>query len=499
MLSMKESLVLLAAAAGLLVGSLSGAAPASAANNLNMTGPQSGTPGQTVTYVVSGSALTVGSLILIDQNNTQWANVSVGVGVTNVPLSFQVPSSGSPLQLTAYNYDTNFVLMGQTNTITLSFDRNVPTATQISAPNNARVGTPTKITVYVQSQNGSSYSPTGNVVFRDASGNVVSTNGLAPNGAGSAYAYWWWTPPAAGTYVFVANYQGDGIAQASTSQQDTVFATTSGNTISLTEPGTMTVGVPVLLTATLIPRTIQGSVGFTFNGAPISASVPIVNGVATFTWTPTVAGTATMGANFTTNGGQSGSTTDTVKIVPGPASQDNIALTQPGYGTWAPNGTYQLGVGTVVPFTATTSSGAAVTLSVTGPCTVNGLTLTVNATGQCNLKAASPGGGSYAGVTYGYTIATGPGTQVPVVNPPNSGRITKGRSYKIAPAGPDTNAGQLITWRVTAGKSVCKISYPSDGTVVFKAVKAGQCTLLGTAPGVGSTWAPLTIQRSYRS
>ena len=501
MLSMKKSLALAAAAVALVAGSLAGAAPASAANSLNMTGPQSGTPGQTVTYQVSGagSPLSVGSLILIDQNNTQWANVSVGVGASTVPMSFQVPSSGSPLQLTAYNYDVNYVLMGQTNTITLSFDRNVPTSTQISAPNNARVGTATKITVNVQSQNGSSYSPTGNVIFRDASGNVISTNGLSPNGAGQSYAYWWWTPPSPGTYVFVANYQGDGIAQASTSQQDVVFASTSGSNISLSEPGTMTVGVPVLLTATLIPRSIQGSVGFTFNGAPISASVPIVNGVATFTWTPTVAGTATMGANFTTNGGQSGSTTDKVTIVAGPAQQDNIALTQPGFGVWAPNATYQLGVGSVVPFTAATSSGAPVTLAVTGPCTVSGLTLTVNASGQCNLKATSPGGGTYSGVTFGYTVNTGPGTQVPIVNPPNSGHITKGRSYKIAPAGPDTNAGQLISWRVTAGRSVCKISYPSDGTVYFKAVKSGSCTLTGTAPGVGSTWAPLTIQRSYRT
>jgi hypothetical protein len=330
MLSIKKSLTLVAASVALAVGSLAGAAPASASLDvLSMSGPQSGTPGQNVTYQVSGvgQTLTAGTLILSDQNGTQRATAPVGVGAGTVPLTFQVPSSGSPLNLTASNYDENYVLIGQSNTITLSFDRNVPTSTQISAPNNAKVGAATKITVYVQSQNGSSYSPTGNVVFRDASGNVISTNGLAPNGAGSAYAYWWWTPPAAGTYVFIANYQGDGIAQASTSQQDVVFASASGSTISLTAPGTMTVGVPVVLTATLVPRTIQGSVGFTYNGAPISASVPIVNGVANFTWTPTVAGKATIGANFTTNGGQSGSTSDSVTIAAGPAQQDTIALT----------------------------------------------------------------------------------------------------------------------------------------------------------------------------
>ena len=503
MLSIKKSLVLVAAAAGLIAGALAGAAPAQAvANGLTMTGPSSGTPGQQVQYQVTGTpqAIQVGSVVLLDQSGTQWASVPFGVGAPNtVTLSFQVPGSGSPLNLYAINYDENSVYITQSNTIALSFDRNVPTSTTISAPNNAKVGSATKITAYVQSLNGSSYVPTGNVVFRDASGNVISTNGLARDSSGRAYTYWWWTPPAQGQYIFVAAYQGDGIAQPSTSAQDVVFASASGNTISLSAPGSAPVGVPVNLIATLVPSSLQGSVGFTFNGQPISASVPIVNGVATFTWTPTVAGAAVVGANFTTNGGQSGSTTDSIIITPGPSAQDNIALTQPGYGTWAPNGTYQLGVGTVVTFTAATSSGAPVTLSETGPCTISGLTLTVNAAGQCNLKATSPGGGAYSGVTYGYTITTGPGTQVPVVNPPNSGRITKGRTYKIAPAGPDTNAGQLITWRVTAGRSVCKISYPSDGTVVFKAVKAGSCTLTGTAPGVGTTWAPLTIQRSYRA
>ena len=40
----------------------------------------------------------------------------------------------------------------------------------------------------------------------------------------------------------------------------------------------MTQGVPVTLVATVAPAGVQGSVGFTLNGAPISASIPIVNG-----------------------------------------------------------------------------------------------------------------------------------------------------------------------------------------------------------------------------
>lgn len=478
------------------------AAPAQAAD-LSLSGPTSGTPGQQVQYSVRGSSasLTVGTVVLLDQNGTQWASVPYGFGAGNsVTLTFQVPSGGSPLNLTATNYDENYSPVASSNTVTLSFASNVGTVTQIQAPNVAKVGTATKILVNVYSQGGSTYSPTGNVTFVDGSGNVVSTVGLTPNGAGKAYAYWWWTPKAAGSYVFVANYKGDGVSQPSSSQQDTVFASASGNNISLTAPGTMTAGIPVTLTATLVPSTIQGSVGFTFNGKPISASIPIVNGVATYQWIPTTPGAGVLGANFTTNGGASGSTTDNVTIVAAPTSQDVITLTQPGYGVWAPGGTYPLGNGTVVPFTATDLSGSPVVLSVTGPCTVNGTTLTVNApAGQCNLAAKTAGGGNYGPASYGYTIAIGPGVQQLVSPPPPSGKLTKKRSYVLSRPGPDTNAGQNVTWKVIKGPSVCKLGYPADGSVTVKLVKSGSCTVRGTAPAVPNAWQPLTVDRTYKS
>ena len=98
MLSIKKTLGLAAAAVALVAGSLAGAAPAQAvANGLTMTGPSSGTPGQQVQYQVTGTpqAIQVGSVVLLDQNGTQWAAVPFGVGAPNtVTLSFQIPSSG---------------------------------------------------------------------------------------------------------------------------------------------------------------------------------------------------------------------------------------------------------------------------------------------------------------------------------------------------------------------------------------------------------------------
>jgi hypothetical protein len=376
-----------------------------------------------------------------------------------------------------------------------------PTTTAVAAPNNAKVGTATQITVTIQSNSPSAYAPTGQVVVKDINGATLATLGLTSGpGNGQSYAYYWWTPATAGTYTFQATYSGDTNAIKSVSPQDVVIATPSGSPITLTNPAQMTQGVPVTLSATVYPTTVQGSVGFTLNGAPISASVPLVNGVANFVWNPNVVGAVTIGANYMTNGGGSGSTSNKVTIVAGPVSQDVITLTQPGFGSWAPNGTYTVTNGTTINFTATTLSGAAVTLSETGPCQVSGLTLVVNTSNTtCNLVANSPGGNGYAPVKYGYTVSTGLGQQTAVLAAPISGRVNVGKTLTLeSPAQGDTNAGQNIVWKVTKGKTICALGFPKSGSVTLKIKKRGQCTVRGNAPGVPNVWAPYVVVRSYQ-
>jgi len=378
----------------------------------------------------------------------------------------------------------------------------VSTLTSISAPNTAKVGTATQITVTVQSSSPSSYQPQGTVVVKDANGATLQTMGLTPGpGAGQSFAYYWWTPSAPGQYIVQATYQpSGGLATASTSAQDIIQATASGGTISLNAPATMTQGVPVTLTATVAPATVQGSVGFTLNGNPISASIPLVNGVASFTWTPNVAGQVTLGANYTTNAGGSGSTSDPVTIVAGPAQFDSITLVQPGFGPWAPNGTYTLGNGSNFTFQASTLSGAPVTLSETGPCSVSGLTINVpTGSGVCNLRASSNGGNGYGPITFGYTVNLIPGTQTASVSAPPSGNYPVGRVLVLeSPTQQDTSAGQNIQWKVKkGGKGICKLLYPSSGAVNLKITKRGTCTVIGSAPGVPGQWNPFQTARNY--
>jgi len=394
---------------------------------------------------------------------------------------------------------SNYNLLTPPSTVQIT---QIPTTTTVSAPNTTTVGTATTITVYVQSQSPSSYAPTGSVLVTDANGAKITQMGLTPGpGAGQSYAYWRFTPPSSGNYIFVAKYLGDANAAVSASPQDVMIATPSGGTISLAAPATMTQGVPVTLVASVAPAGVQGSVGFTLNGAPISGSIPIVNNQASFLWTPNVVGNVTLGASYTTNQGGSGSTSDKVTIVAGPVSKDVITLVQPGWGPWNPNGTYTLGNGSSFPFQASTLSGAAVTLSETGPCQVSGLTITIDTgSGQCNLVATSPGGNGYAGVQYGYTVNIIPGNQTATLAAPQSGNVNAGKTLTLeSPSQTDTNAGQNITWKITKGKnSVCKLKFPSNGAVKLKILKKGQCNVKGSAPGVSGEWNPYTVLRSYR-
>ena len=497
--ALKRAGVAFAAAVALAGGSLALANPASADNALTLAGPSSAAAGSLITFTVTGS-LSEGSMTLNDGNGNQCGATSqIGTGASSA--TFQCYAPSSPTVYSAINYDASGGPVGFSNPLSFAPASGVSTATTISAPNTVKIGTSTKITVTVTSTNGV-YQPKGIVVITDQNGNVVNGNlGLTPQGSSTSYGYWNWTPQTPGTYIFTAKYQGDGTAQASTSPQDAINATASGNTISLTAPGTMTVGVPVTLTATLVPASIQGSVGFTLNGAPISASVPITNGTASFVWTPKQAGNVTLGANYTTNGGQTGSTTDPVTIVAGAAQADAITLVQPGWGPWSPGGTYTLGNGSSFTFQASTRSGAAVTLKDTGPCQTAGLTITVpTGSGQCILTASSPGGNGFAAVNQQYTVNLIPGQQTATIAAPQSGKLTKGRTYVLeGPGQSDTNAGQNINWKVTNGKNVCKLSFPSDGSVAFKMVKKGQCTIKGTAPAVPGQWQQYVVARSYRA
>jgi hypothetical protein len=475
---------------GVLVGA---AAPASA----SITGFNNGPIGITQTITIDVTPNTLGQPICTMRPTI---NGVLQQAVTGALVNSTATFLWTPQGIGAATF--SLTDCSTTSTIPAVSITQVSTITVISGPDTAQVGVPTQINVTVQAASPSSYAPTGQVVVRDpASGAIIVTMGLtrSPNANGQSFAFWRWTPPSVGAFTFQATYSGDANASVSTSPVDVIGATQSGNTISLTAPATVTQGVPVQLSASVFPSNSQGSAGFTFNGAPISASVPFVNGVSKFLWTPTTVGAGTLGVNYMTNGGRSGNTTSAVNVVAGPQSVDRITLVQPGFGPWNPNGVYTLGNGSQFAFQTSTLSGAPVTLSETGPCNLSGQTLVIDTGfGQCNLVASSAGGPGYAPVSQGYTISMVPGVQTARLAAPQSGNFNRGRTIRLQnPVQGATNAEQNISWRVTRGASRCEIRYPRNGAVNLRLVRNGQCTVVGTADAVPNGWQPFAIQRTY--
>ncbi len=480
----------------LAMGAIAIAGPAAHADG-TLSGPATANISQNVTYTFSSAP--EGQLQLEDQNGQVLTTVTAGFGNPTVNFSFTTPSSATTLSLSVWNVDSQGFV---SNSVPLTVGGSVSTTTVVSAPNTATIGQSTTINVNVTSNGGSQATPTGQVRLTDANGaQYVLMNLTAGPAAGQSFAYYRWTPKTAGTFFFIATYvpAAGSQATASTSVQDAVIATPSGNTISLTAPANLSVGTPITLVATVYPSNVQGSVGFNVNGAWISPSIPLVNGQATFSWKPTAAGKVTLGASYTTNNGGSGSTTDVV-TVNAPTSTDVITLVQPGWGNWSNGGTYNMGNGSNFSFAASTLSGAAVSLSENGPCQVSGLTLSVNSgSGNCTMKAVSPGGNGYAGVTYSYNINLVPGIQTANVTAPPSGRYKVGRALVLeSPNATDTNAGQNINWVIKkGGKKHCALLYPSSGAVTLRMKNKGTCTVIGKAPGVSGQWQPFQTARNY--
>ena len=491
-----------AAAAALVIGTIGLAtAPASAVGigGCQLSGVTNGTAGvpETITVNSCGDATVVYAQYSNTLNGAIVATDSASiVGTGTIDQAIWIPSR------TGYvTFSTNASGGGSASSNPSNvYIGSTTTRTTVDAPNTAQVGQPVTVNVTVQSTSPSHYKPTGTVTVRDANGATIVTMGLTASGNnGQSFAYWRYTPTTVGNQIFIATYNGDSNASSSPSPQDLMIVTASGGTISINAPSQVTAGVPVTISASVAPYGVQGSVGFTVNGAPISASIQIVNGSASYLWTPAGNGNVTLGASYTTNQGGSGSTSQTVNIVAGAVTKDYITLSQVGVGPWAPNGTYTLGGGTY-QFTATSLSGAQVRVGETGPCSWSGYTLTVPTGGQCNLQAATNGGNGYAPTSQGYTVTAGLGTQTAALAAPNSGKVNYKKIIRLeTPDQGVTNANQTITWSVAVkSKKVCALAFPSDGSVHAKFKARGYCTVTARADGIPGQWAPFVLQRTYK-
>jgi hypothetical protein len=187
-------------------------------------------------------------------------------------------------------------------------------------------------------------------------------------------------------------------------------------TLAVRWPVNLYVGTPTVLQAVLGAGIPDGSVSFYLDNAAISGSVPTVNGVSTFQWTPPSSGVHTISANF--SGGTpnsagifpySGSVAQPVQIQ-GARPADNITVDPPSQPAWNIAQPINMTAGSTVTLVGSAQSGTQVIFSEQGPCVIAGAVLTALSAGQCQVTAISPGSATLTPGSETYTIT--------VTNPP---------------------------------------------------------------------------------
>lgn len=212
--------------------------------------------------------------------------------------------------------------------------RAVPSTTiAFTAAPTAKIGEYNMLTVSITSSDGVT-QPEGGVVFRNQAGEIVGTAGT---GRGSSVATavatlpWW--PTQQQSYAFTAQYNpapGVALEGSTTAAPVSILATPSGQNVSMSAPQ-MYLGIPATMTATVYPSTLQGSVGFTGNGWGLGPSLPIVDGAASFTFTPGSLGWQQFGVSFTSTNvpGAQGQVAQWVNVLPASAAPSHQPITVP--------------------------------------------------------------------------------------------------------------------------------------------------------------------------
>lgn len=298
----------------------------------------------------------------------------------------------------------------------------MPTVTVLLAQNNLQQNVSNNLLAGVVAPIGT-LSPTGSVTLQTGgSGNALVTAPLTGAfGANASTAVIPWTPTTGGPFSLQATYNpASGGQLSSTSAISQPNINSQATTVSLRWPTTLYAGTSTVLQAVLGAGQPDGSVAFSFDNVGISGSIPTVNGVGTFQWTPPATGVHTISVSYTgtipnTNPARfsSGVSSQVVQIQAARA-MDNLTVDPPNQPVWSIAQPISLRAGSTVTLVGTSQSGTTVVFSEQGPCVISGAVLTALSAGQCQVTAISPGNATLTPGSETYTIT--------VTNPPKKKR-----------------------------------------------------------------------------
>lgn len=340
-----------------------------------MTG-MTGTPGGTVTFYNKDTNANLGTATL--------SNGSASLQQT-------LQALGTVNYLATFSGDANFSAPPQA-TVQVIVKQLPSTVTIVASPTSGTFGVGTYMVSSTVSSTGGG-SPSGTVTYRDVAGKTPVTLGTATVSGGQASLAN--IMLGGGAHSIVAFYSGDPtyVSSDTAANPASITVATAASTTSLTvTPATSTFGTSVTFAASVTSATgtaATGMVAFTSGGTTLGSGT-LNNGTYSFTTSTlaigsyNVAATYSGDANFSAS--SSGAAAVTVNKIP-----QTITLT--GVPASLTYGAAPFVVG------ASSNSGLAVTLSVSGPATLNGSTVTVTGAGTVTLTATQAGNATYAAAT----------------------------------------------------------------------------------------------------
>ena len=358
------------------------------------------------------------------------------------------------------------------------------TVTVINPPGLATVNSYNTLTASVTSTDGVT-SPVGSIQFRTAAGEVIAaarTQRGATIADGTASIVWY--AAELRSYSFSAIFYPEDGAMLNSSQTSTntsVEVTPNGQIVQIEVPQIYR-GITSNLIATTYPTTLQGSVAFTINGSPLSASITVNSGKATFPFVTQSLGWQDIGVSFTllNNPNVFGVAHSWVNVLPsnGPAPVSFV----PALST-IPNGQAQV-------FELISPAGPINSFTAAGGCIASTLTVTaISGSGDCSLTAIAPWGQGYDGAATTTVLKLEPGRQSANINQSIATTVV-GQRVNLITGDNRTNAGIGITWQVVKGAANCIIT---SGAHFAQVRVLGPCTISGAARKVPGLWAPFEV------
>ena len=452
--------------------------PARPATTVTVTAPTAASAEQPATVVAQVAPADATGTVYFMQNGAIIGSAAVANGQAQIAATLV---AGNGTVRAVYTGSTTY-MPSYSNLAALSVapSRSITTLV-LQAPIPDATGATTVVAHVVG--NSTSSVPTGSVTV--TAGGVTSTGNLNASGDATLTL----TSAQHCAQTIAAQYSGNASFMPASATQtfpatqpQTITLTSNAATVVLNQPFQINAAATQCGTASTLTQTLTPTA--TSAGLTLPASVPVTNGVGSFSATATAAGTYTVSLGAGVNG-----------ITAIGFTVQAVAPTTPAI-TWASTPTLYT---STAPFavSATSNSSATITYSLSsGPATLSGNTLTLTgSTGTVIVQASQPAQGTYAAGQATLTLQV-----LPLVSPALTFRPAAPHTYGDAPfpVAATTQSTAAVTYSLVSGPATLSgstLQLTGAGNVIVQASQAAnaQYAAATTQQTIAVAPAQLTI------